>query len=190
MAKAGERIDCPSPYARSLVFRTTSRESDGQMLEMEAIFQAENELPPDHYHPIQAERFEVLEGELLTRIGGHDRVYAAGESFDVSAGVRHQMTNTNPEVATRILWRVTPALRTETLFETVFGLARDGKTNERGVPPLLHAALLLREYRDEVRMAGPAALVQGPLFALVGPLARAFGYRTWYPEYSPPEGRP
>ena len=190
MAKAGERIDCPSPYARSLVFSTTSRDSDGQVLEMEAIFHAENELPPDHYHPIQAERFEVLEGELLTRIDGHDRVYAAGESFDVSPGVRHQMTNTNSEIATRMLWRLTPALRTETLFETFFGLARDGKTNERGVPALLHAALLLREYRDEIRIASPPAFVQGPLFALVAPLARAFGYRTWYPEYSPSEGRP
>ena len=185
MAKAGERIDSPSPYARSLVFRTTSRDNDGQMLEMEAIFHTKSKLPPDHYHPIQAERFEVLEGELWTRIDGHERVYGAGESFDVSPGVRHQMTNASTEVATRMLWRVTPALRTETYFETLFGLARDGKTS--GVQGLLHAALLLREYRAELRLASPPAFVQGPLFALLAPLARALGYRTWYPKYSPSE---
>ena len=183
MAKAGERID--NPYAESLVFRTTSRESDGKFLEMEGIFHTKSKRPPDHYHPIQAERFEVLEGEVWTRIDGHEQVYAAGESFDVSPGARHQMTNASTEVGARMLWRVTPALRTETLFETFFGLARDGKTNERGVPALLHAALLLREYRDEIRMASPPAFVQGPLFALLAPLARALGYRTWYPKYSP-----
>ena len=55
---------------------------------------------------------------------------------------------------------------------------------------LLGLRPLLREYRDEIRMASPPAFVQGPLFALVAPLARALGYRTWYPEYSPSEGRP
>ncbi len=185
MAKAGERID--NPYSESLVFRTTSRESDGKLLEMEGIFHTKGKRPPDHYHPIQSERFEVLEGEVWTRIDGRERVYAAGDSFDVPLGTRHQMTNASTEVGARMLWRVTPALRTETLFETIFGLARDGKTNEHGVPGPLQGALLLREYRDEFRLASPPAFVQGPLFALLAPLARALGYRTWYPEYSPSE---
>ena len=183
MAKAGERID--SPDGQSLIFRTTSRDSDGQLLEMEAISHTKSKRPLYHYHPIQAERFEVLEGEVWTRIDGHEHVYAAGESFDVSPRARHQMTNASTEVASRMLWRVTPALRTETLFETFFGLARDGKMN--GVPGLLHGALLLREYRDELRLNSPPSFVQVPLFVLLAPLARALGYRTWYPEYSPSE---
>ena len=52
------------------------------------------------------------------------------------------------------------------------------------------AALLPREYRDEFRPTSPLAFFQGPLLALVAPLAQAFGYGTWYPEYSPSEGRP
>ena len=95
----------------------------------------------------------MLDGQVWTRIDGHEHVYAAGESFDVSPGVRHQMTNTNTEVATRMLWRVTPALRTETLY----GLERDSKTN--GVPGLARAAPLLHEHHDEVRPARPLAFL-------------------------------
>lgn len=130
----------------------------------------------------------MLDGEVWTRIDGHEHVYIAGESFDFSPGVRHQMTNTSTEVAMLMLWRVTPALRTETLFETLYGLERDSKTN--GVPGLPRGALMLHEYRDEFRPTSPLAFLQGPLLAPAAPLARAFGYGTWYPEYSPSEGRP
>ena len=43
-------------------------------------------------------------------------------------------------------WRSQPALAMEAAFETLFGLARDGKTNDKGMPNLLHGALLAREY--------------------------------------------
>jgi len=42
-----------------------------------------------------------------------------------------------------------PALRTEVLFETLFGLGRDGKTDEEGSPRLLQGAVMLKEYKDD-----------------------------------------
>jgi hypothetical protein len=46
-----------------------------------------------------------------------------------------------------------PALRTEVLFETLFGLGRDGKTDQEGSPRLLQGTLMLEEYEDEYRLA-------------------------------------
>jgi quercetin dioxygenase-like cupin family protein len=182
MAKAGERID--HPYAESLIFKTTSSDSGGQLLEVESIFHARSERPPDHYHPHQEERFEVLKGAVWTRIDGKERVYQAGESIVAPPGTRHAMTNMSTEDEARVLSRMTPALKTEELLETLWGLARDGKTNKHGVPNLLQAALLLQDYRDEFRLSNPPEFVQVPLFALLAALARLLGHRSRYANYS------
>jgi hypothetical protein len=46
-------------------------------------------------------------------------------------------------------------LNTETFFETVYGLARDGKTDENGVPNLLQQAVTLTGVnKGEIYLAG------------------------------------
>ena len=69
-------------------------------------------------------------------------------------------------------------------FETFFGLAKDGKTNSKGLLNLLSMAVHLREYRDEVRLARPPAAVQSALFGPLALLGRPIGYRGWYPRYT------
>jgi hypothetical protein len=69
-------------------------------------------------------------------------------------------------------------------FETFFGLAKDGKTNSKGLPNLLSMAVILREYRDEVQLARPPAFLQAAVFAPLALLGRGLGYRGWYPKYS------
>ena len=69
-------------------------------------------------------------------------------------------------------------------FETFFGLAKDGKTNSRGLPNLLSMAVLMREYEGEVRLARPPFAVQRALFGPLAVLGRSLGYRGWYPEYT------
>jgi quercetin dioxygenase-like cupin family protein len=91
---------------------------DPEALEMEASYSGEAGMPPEHLHPSQAERFEVLEGSMLTKIGGEERVYEAGEVFEVPAGTPHQMAAQGP---TRTRWEVRPALRTAEFFERLYG---------------------------------------------------------------------
>jgi quercetin dioxygenase-like cupin family protein len=91
---------------------------DPEALEMEASYSGEAGMPPEHLHPSQAERFEVLEGSMLTKIGSEERVYTAGEVFEVPAGTPHQMAAQGP---TRTRWEVTPALRTAEFFERLYG---------------------------------------------------------------------
>jgi hypothetical protein len=76
-------------------------------------------------------------------------------------------------------------------FETFFGLAKDGRTNSKGLPNLLSMAVLMREYDDELRLAHPPAVVQRAVFTPLALLGRTLGYRGWYPRYtSDPMPRP
>jgi hypothetical protein len=63
-------------------------------------------------------------------------------------------------------------------------LAKDGKTNKKGLPNLLSMAVILREYRDEVRLARPPAAVQNTIFGALAVLGRSVGYRGWYTKYN------
>ncbi|MGZ8666402.1 MAG: cupin domain-containing protein, partial [Solirubrobacterales bacterium] len=107
MAHAGQEIHGPDGF-RLLLLRTGD-ETGGELLEMEASYAGNGNLPPNHMHPQQVERFEVLEGSVRTIIGGVERDYETGESFEVPAGTPHQMT---ADVPARVRWQVEPALRT------------------------------------------------------------------------------
>ena len=75
-----------------------------------------------------------------------------------------------------------PALRTETAFEALAGLARDGKTTRAGVPKNpLRVALILRHFEDEIYLARPPLAVQRVLFGTLAKLGRLLGYRAQYP---------
>ncbi len=178
MAKAGERIE--NPYAETLIFRRTAADTNGEFLEMEGIFHTRSERPPEHYHPEQDEHFEVLSGEVWTRVEGEERVYRAGERFEVPAGRRHAMTNASRSEEARISWRVTPALNTATFLETIWGLAREGKTNKRGIPNPLQGAVILRHYRNVIRLTNPPQPLQAMVFPVLAFMGRLVGYKPRY----------
>jgi hypothetical protein len=66
--------------------------------------------------------------------------------------------------------------------ETLWSLAKDGKTNEKGVPNLLQVAVIAREHAGEYRLVKPPWPVQRAIFALLAPVGKMFGYRSRYPE--------
>ncbi len=121
MAHAGQEFEGPNDYRLRLV--TTGAESDGELLEMEASYGEGAMMPPMHLHPSQAERFEVLEGAMLTVVDGVERRYEQGEAFDVPAGTPHQMTG---DGAAKVKWQVRPAQRTAEFFEVLLSGNPDG----------------------------------------------------------------
>ena len=135
MAHAGQEIHGPGGYRLRLI--RTAAETDGELLEMEATYAGTRALPPEHFHPRQVERFEVLEGTVRAIVDGDERRYGPGETFEVPAGTPHQMTADEPS---RMLWQVRPALRTAEFFERLYG---GGDIAE-----------LLAEFGDEVRLTG------------------------------------
>ena len=70
-------------------------------------------------------------------------------------------------------------------FESFFGLAQDGKLNEKGLPSLWQMAVSVPYFGDEVRLTSPPWAVQRALFGVLAPVGRLLGYR---PEYLYPYG--
>jgi quercetin dioxygenase-like cupin family protein len=160
-----------------IIFRRTSYDTHGQLLEVESMYSKPSpSRPPAHYHPSQEEIFRVLSGELHAAIAGRSRTLKVGETLVIPEGTKHEMWA--EEAGVRVNWQIRPALRTEAFFETVFGLALEGKTNEKGVPNLLQAAVIAEKYADVFRLASPPWPVQRLLFAVLAPLGRLLGYRV------------
>ena len=179
MAQSGEVLENPITGQR-IVFRRTSGDTAGELLEVESVYTSSTpSRPPTHYHPSQEEIFRVLAGELHVVTNGRQRVLKKGETLVIVEGARHQMWA--EEAGVRVNWQTRPALETEAFFETVFGLASEGKTNEKGTPHLLQAAVIARAYSDEFRLASPPWAVQRLLFAVLAPLGRRLGYRADHP---------
>jgi quercetin dioxygenase-like cupin family protein len=168
-----------------IVFRKRARETGGEFLELNLYMAPRGFIAAPHIHPNQEERFEISGAEVMFRVGGVERLYKPGEVAVVPAGVAHAWWNpSETEVATLI--RFTPALDTETFFETFFGLAADGKVNAKGMPSPLQVSVLARAYRREMKLPPPTGWVLGPLSAVLAPVGRMLGYKSRYDKYSGP----
>jgi hypothetical protein len=66
---------------------------------------------------------------------------------------------------------------------TLFGLARDGKVNDKGMPDTLQLAVMANEYDDTVVFTKPPALIQKTVIPALAALGRARGRRPMYDEY-------
>jgi quercetin dioxygenase-like cupin family protein len=143
MAYAGQEIQGPGGFRLRLL--RTGAQTGGELLEMEAAYGGTGQIPPEHFHPRQEERFEVLEGEIRAIVGGTERRYGAGEAFDVPAGTPHQMTADEPA---RMRWEVRPALRTAEFFERLYG---DGPDSAQAASSF---ADFMEEFSEEVRLTG------------------------------------
>jgi hypothetical protein len=66
------------------------------------------------------------------------------------------------------------------MIETLFGLAREGHVNSKGMPNLLQLALTAQEFSDVIVLRKPPPSVQRVVFDALGPIARRRGYRATY----------
>ncbi|ANE46540.1 hypothetical protein SY83_09890 [Paenibacillus swuensis] len=174
MAYAGEELIDPIRRQR-IVFRKTAKDTNGDLVEVEAFYQPSSVAPPAHLHPQQEERFKVLSGSITVRLNAQENIYCAGETFFIPIGVAHEMWN-GSEDETRLLWQTRPAMHTDDFLEVMWGLAQEGKTNKAGVPHILQLAVIMQKYRQEFRLTKPPLIVQKIVFALLAPLGRLCGY--------------
>ncbi len=128
------------------------------------------------------EWFTVMGGRVGFRIDGRESIARIGERLHVPPGVAHDWWNAGDEEA-RVIVEVSPAERFEEAIANSFGLAQDGKTNDKGMPNLLQAALFAREFEDVLYFTKPPRPVQKILFGILAPVARLLGYRGSYPQY-------
>ena len=185
MIRAGDSIENPVTGER-IVFRQTARETGGEAVVIETYVQPKGFVASTHVHPSQEERFEVLAGTVGFKIGGKKRIAGPGERITVPAGTPHRFWNAGEGVA-HFVCEVRPALQFESLLETMFALAADGKTNKKGMPSPLRLAVIANAHFDTVRLPFPPAVMQRIGLALGAPVGRLFGYE---PVYTPGEGVP
>ena len=157
-----------------LRFLRTAADTGGELLEMEAIYRPVSKAPPAHFHPAQEETFEVLSGALRFVIDGRQIDLGAGEQLVIPAGTIHRAHNAGTEEA-RVIWQTRPALRSQQFYETLYGLAMDGRTNADGVPGLLQVALIMTGHAGEFVLASPPRIIQKALFGMLAAIARTLG---------------
>ncbi len=164
------------------VFMAPPRDTNDQLLAID--FHVREFAPPAHVHTKLEERVEVISGRARIWIGGKERVAEPGETVVLPPGVAHTFRAEGDEML-HFRCEVRPPLQMETLFETTFGLYRDGKADKRGQPNLLQNAVLARG--NDGYLAGPPIWLQRPVIAALAAIGRLFGYRARYEKYSGPE---
>ena len=178
MIRAGQTIQNPVTGER-VVFRRASADTKGELVEIDVYVEPHGFVAAAHVHPSQEERFRVLAGALEMRVGYETIVARPGDTIVVPAGTRHRFRNAGDERA-HFVCEVRPALGFESLLETMFALAADGKTNRRGMPNPLRLAVIAQAHFDTVRLPFPPAWMQRLGLALGAPLGRLLGYGPTY----------
>ncbi len=181
MSKAGDVIENPVTGER-VVVRVGTEDSGGDLLAVDGYVKPGGAVAGEHVHPAIDERFTVLRGRVGFRIDGRESIAEPGERLHVPAGTAHDWWNAGDEEA-HVRVEIRPGGRFEEMALNLFGLAQDGKTNSRGMPNLLQAAIFVREFSDVLYFTRPPLWVQRLLFGALALLARALGYRGSYPEY-------
>jgi quercetin dioxygenase-like cupin family protein len=186
MIRSGDTIG-NSLTGESITFHQTSADTNGESVVIETVVQPDGAVCAAHVHPSQTERFAVVEGKLGMKIGRKKVVLERGEVAVVEPGTSHKFWNAGDGEEVRFVCEVRPALKFESLLETMFTLAADGKTNKKGMPNPLRLAVIARAHFDTVRLPFPPAWMQRAGLALGAPIGRGLGYR---PTYEPTSNTP
>jgi quercetin dioxygenase-like cupin family protein len=185
MIRTGDTIHNPMTGER-VTFLATSADTNGEAVVIETIVQPHGSVAAAHVHPSQSERFAVKSGKLGLKLGRERRTLGAGQWLEVEPGTPHRFWNDGDEPVTFVC-EIRPALQFESLLETMFALAADGKTNRKGMPNLLRLAVIAGAHFDTVRLPFPPAWVQKAGLVLAAPAGRLLGYQ---PTYQPEPGVP
>ena len=180
MAVSTDVIENPISGER-VVFRQTSSDSNGELVQFDLYFEPNRPIPIAHIHTKQEERFQVVSGSVRYRLAGIKSDLAPGDAAILPHGIPHTLWNCGADQA-HLVVEVRPAMNMEAGLETMFGLARDGKLNKSGAPNLLQGALLAREY--DMFLASPPPSVQRIGTAILSPIAKLLGYKARYAQYS------
>lgn len=181
MSKAGDIFENPVTGEYGYV-RVGTEETDGKLLVADLWIRPGGAVLGAHIHPNADERFTVVSGKLSYMLGDQKGVLEAGESVDFPRGTVHDFWNAGDEDA-RAIVEIRPGARMELMIRTMFGLAREGKTNSKGMPNLFQLAVTSQEFLDVFQPMNPPPAVQRVLFGVVGPIARLLGYKGMYPHH-------
>ncbi len=132
MISPGQSLENPVTGER-FTFTHTAASTGGELLAFDFALRPGGAVPIPHVHPIQTERFEVVDGRMTFRVGLHRLHAGPGEVVEVPPGVAHSFANAGEDEA-RLRVEVRPALAMERMFAEVVALARAGPRPARAPP--------------------------------------------------------
>lgn len=181
----GDVIENPVTGER-IIFRKTAGETNGELLQFDYFLKPKTRGSASlrHRHPKLEEQFDVAAGTMRYILGDTtEKSQAAGGNVVVPKDSPHALWN-EEDSELRVSTELRPAMSIERFFETMYGLAKDGKTNKSGIPGLLQTAVIFQGFKDEVGAGTPATKLFAALAVVLAPIGRLRGYRAWYPKYS------
>jgi quercetin dioxygenase-like cupin family protein len=183
MITPGQTLENPVTGER-FTFTHTAASSGGELLAFDFALRPGGAVPIPHVHPIQTERFEVVDGLMRFRVGLRKRLAGPGDVVEVPPGVAHSFANAGPDEA-RLRVEVRPALAMEDMFAEVVAMAEAGRMTRRGMPrSLLDLAVLARKYDQEAHAPLLGVHLQRLLLAPLVFLARKLRRRRTHMESS------
>jgi mannose-6-phosphate isomerase-like protein (cupin superfamily) len=183
--RTGDELENPVTGERAVV-REGADDTGGDHLLVDLFVRPGGRVPLPHLHPTLTETFEVIEGRVGVVVDGRRTVACRGERVTVPPGTVHDWWNGGESEAHALVEVRGPGVaRFEVLLATFWALARDGKSNRRGVPNPLQLAVTVREFSDVFRVAKPAPWIQAVVFGMLAPIGRALGYRPTYSTQEP-----
>ena len=175
--RSGDTVGDRSSSER-FVFKATTRETDGELVSFDFFLRPGAAVPAEHVHPIQEERFHVLEGSLTVTRAGEQLVLKPGQVAVVPPGVPHQAFNPANAMAHAYV-ELRPSGNLDMFFVQ---LERSGVSMEPpGLPALLQFMRFVQEYEASYLAALPIS-AQDTIAFLLAPTARALGYQSYYSE--------
>ena len=164
MITPGQTLENPVTGER-FTFTHTAATTNGELLAFDFALRPGGAVPSPHVHPIQTERFEVLEGQMRFRVGLRTVTAGPGDMIEVAPGVAHSFANAGEQEA-RLRVEVRPALQMEEMFAEVVAMAKAGRMTRRGLPRNpLELAVLARKYDQEAHAPLMSVGVQRMLLA-------------------------
>jgi quercetin dioxygenase-like cupin family protein len=169
------------PVGRQRYVFSKAQEDGTEVLHAEGWVDPGGRVPP-HVHPLQEERFHILEGEMTFTVGRSKQVTRAGETAVVPRGTRHAFHNTSGQTVHMRVDAV-PALDLQEFLEDAAAAGREGLLLKlgpfslpKGPKGLLRMAVVLRKHRDQTVLGMPPPLVQRLLIFPLAPFAERSGY--------------
>jgi quercetin dioxygenase-like cupin family protein len=149
-----------------IVIRQSGAQTGGELFSFDLYLPPGGHVPAGHVHPVQEERFTVIEGQMRFRIGRQTILARPGETVIVPPGKAHWFGAMDTQAAHAYV-EARPALRMEEFFAENEALSLAGRLGGARLPRLTDLARILLEFRREVAVPyAPAFLVRAALTPL------------------------
>lgn len=153
--------------------------ADDDTIRSVSLFEPGYDGPPQHYHEVSAEAFDVRRGEVELRYPDRTERVTSGERAAVPTGRRHTFASVGEELGV-VITEISPAGRIGHVLPTFGGLAHDPAVD---ADSRLQRAVIADRLRNDTVFTESNPRLTRPLARLLAPLAKARGLDAAYGKY-------